>query len=76
MLHSSRFKEKEPDIEIIQVEQEKKMDEIMYEVEHTPKILMLKNGEVEPIRCGVCDWCKHTKVLTHPIWSSELLGEI
>ena len=69
-------KEKEPDIEIIQVEQEK-MDEIMYEVEiNTPKILMLKNGEVEPIRCGVCDWCKHTKVLTHPIWSSELLGEI
>ena len=69
-------KEKEPDIEIIQLEPNL-LDEVIREVEqNTPKILMLKNGEVEPIRCGICDWCKHTKVLTRPIWSSELLGEI
>lgn len=69
-------KEEFPDIEIIQLEQEK-MDEALAQVEtNTPKILMLKSGEIEPIRCGLCDYCKHTKVLTAPIWSSELLGEI
>ena len=27
------------------------------------KILSLKNEEIDPIRCEVCDWCKHTKIL-------------
>lgn len=69
-------KEKVPNIEIIQID-DKHLSEKLYEVEqNTPKILMLKNREVEPIRCGICDWCKHTKVLTKPIHFSELLGEI
>lgn len=69
-------KEKEPDLEIIQLEQSL-MDEALIEVErNTPNIVLLKNKEVEPTRCGLCDYCKHTKVLTKPIWSSELLGEI
>jgi hypothetical protein len=69
-------KEKVADIEIIQVEQTL-LDEALAEVEtNTPKILMLKNREIEPIRCGTCDYCKQTKVLTGPIWSSELLGEV
>lgn len=69
-------KEKEPNIEIIQLEPSL-LDEVIREVEsNTPKILMLKSGEVEPIRCGTCGYCRSTKILTHPIWSSELLGEI
>lgn len=69
-------KEKEPNLEIIHIDN-KHLREKLYEVEqNTPKILMLKNREVEPIRCGICDWCKHTKVLTKPIHFSELLGEI
>jgi len=69
-------KEKVADIEIIQVEQTL-LDEALAEVEsNTPKILMLKNREIDPIRCGTCDYCKQTKVLTGPIWSSELLGEV
>ena len=69
-------KEKETDIEIIQVPQVW-MDERLAEVEcNTPKILMLKNGEIDPIRCDACDYCKHTKVLTSPIWPDELLGEV
>jgi hypothetical protein len=69
-------KEKFPNIEIIQAEQPL-LDEALAEVEtNTPKIMMLKCREVEPIRCGVCDYCKHTKVLTGPIWSSDLLGAV
>lgn len=69
-------KEKVTDIEIIQVEQTL-LDEALTQIQiDTPKILLLKNKEVEPIRCGTCDYCKHTKVLTGPIWSSELLGEV
>lgn len=69
-------KEKVPDIEIIQCEQSL-LDEALTEIaSNTHKILSLKKKEVTPIRCGVCDYCKHTKVLKGPIWSSELLGEV
>ena len=69
-------KEEYPDIEVIQVEQAL-MDEALAEVEkNVPHILSLKNGEYEPIRCERCDYCKHTKVLTHSIWSSELLVDV
>lgn len=38
-----------------------------------PRILAVKNGTVEPHRCGVCDYCKATKVLTEPI-DMDLVG--
>lgn len=69
-------KEKVPNIEIIQIDNNH-LKTKLYEVEqNTPKIIALKNREIEPIRCGVCDYCKHTKVLTRPIHFSELIGEI
>lgn len=69
-------KEKVPNIEIIQIDNNH-LKSKLYEVEqNTPKIIALKNKEIEPIRCGVCDWCKFTKVLTKPIHFSELLGEV
>ena len=69
-------KEKEPNIEIIQIDNQH-LKEKLYEVEqNTPKIMMLKKGEVDPIRCEMCDYCKHTKVLTKPIHFSELIGEV
>lgn len=69
-------KEKYPNIEIIQID-DKHLKEKLYEIEaNVPKILQLKNHEIEPIRCGVCDYCKHTKVLTRPIHFSELIEEI
>lgn len=69
-------KEKEPDIQVIAVEQQL-LDEALTEIEHNvPNILALKNGSLKPIRCGHCDYCKYTKVLDKPIWSSELLGEV
>ena len=69
-------KEKVPNIEIIQIDNDH-LKTKLYEVEqNTPKIIALKNREIKPIRCGVCDYCKHTKVLTRPIHFSELIGEI
>lgn len=69
-------KEKFTDLEIIQVEQTL-LDEALADVEaNTHKVIALKKGDNEPLRCGCCDYCKHTKVLTSPIWSSELLGEV
>ena len=69
-------KEKETDIEIIQVPQTI-MDECLRSIENNiPKIVMLKNGEIDPIRCEMCDYCKHTKILTRPILPDELIGEI
>lgn len=65
-----------PDIQLIAVEQSL-LDEAITEVERNVSgIVALKNGEVNPIRCEHCDYCKHTRILKAPIWSSELIGEV
>lgn len=69
-------KEKETDIELIWIPDEHLREKLIEVEQNTPKILALKSGDVEPIRCELCDYCKHTKVLTKPIHFSELLGEI
>ncbi|WMC91227.1 PD-(D/E)XK nuclease-like domain-containing protein [Kineothrix sp. MB12-C1] len=71
-------KEEFPDIDIIQVEQSL-MDAALSEVEkNVPSILAVKEGEYAPVRCERrdCNYCKHTKVLTHSIWSDELMVNI
>lgn len=69
-------KEKEPDIQVIACEQSL-LDEALAEVENNvPKILALKNNDIDPVRCEHCDYCKHTKILKAPIWSSDLIGEV
>lgn len=68
-------KEEYPDIDVIQVEQSL-MDGALEEVKkNIPSILALKKGEYDPVRCEKrdCNYCKHTKKLTHSIWSSELI---
>lgn len=69
-------KEKETDIELIWIPDEHLREKLIEVEQNTPKILALKSGDVEPIRCELCDYCKHTKVLTKPIHFSELLGEV
>lgn len=40
----------------------------MTEIEHNmPRILDLKAGLIKPDRCELCDYCRHTKVLTNVI---------
>lgn len=69
-------KETEPDLEIIHID-DMHLKEKLIEIEsNVPKILALKSGEYDPIRCDMCDYCRHTKVLTKPIHYSELMTEV
>ena len=36
-------------------------------------VLLVKSGEVEPIPCGKCDWCKATEPITKVINISDLI---
>lgn len=47
---------------------------VLDEVERNiPRVLRVKSGEVEPDRCGVCDYCKATKKLIKPIYFRDLI---
>lgn len=73
---SAISKEKEPDLEVIYIPNdilEQKLEEVK---DNMPSILAVKNGLSKAQRCGYCDYCRHTKVLTKAIHFSELFGEI
>ena len=40
------------------------------------RVRMIKNGEIEPCRCGKCLLCRQTKVVDKIIDWRELLGEV
>lgn len=61
------------DIEVIEIP-EWRRQEILGDVERAmPRILAVKAGEVEPERCGVCEYCRATKELKEPI-DFEMVG--
>lgn len=61
------------DMEIIHIPDWRR-DELLKEIERRiPRILALKSGQAEPERCGVCDYCRATKILTEPL-DFELVG--
>lgn len=69
-------KEVEPDIRIIQVTQNY-LDEALTVIEsNIRRVLSVKNGEVEPDRCDLCDCCKHNRVLKAPISIMDLTYRI
>ncbi|WP_260453690.1 PD-(D/E)XK nuclease-like domain-containing protein [Listeria booriae] len=47
--------------------------EYLYVAEEMPRILKLKAGEIAPIRCNKCDYCRFSKVLNDTIEVEELL---
>ena len=66
-------KQDPPDKEIISVPRWRRV-ELLEDVEHKmPRILAIKRGEIPPMRCGVCEYCRATKVLTEPI-DFEMVG--
>lgn len=66
-------KEDEPDIAVIWIDQET-LDRALTEVKsNVGNITMLKNGDVEPIRCEKCSFCRKTKKLTKAIHYSEIM---
>jgi hypothetical protein len=69
-------KEKYPDIDIIGIDNAT-IDRALMEIEkNIPRILKLKAGELQPDRCGQCDYCRSTKELTGPIHFSDLILKI
>ena len=59
-------KERVPDIKVIQIPQHV-LDAALGLVEaKLERFDLIKSGEVEPIRCEKCDYCKSTKILTAP----------
>ena len=59
-------KEKTPDIKLIQFPQHI-LDTALKMVEaKIDRFDLIKSGEVEPIRCEQCEYCRDTKVLTAP----------
>ena len=66
-------KEDSPEIKIIYIDQ-MTLDHALNEIEmNMPSVLAVKNGEAEPIRCGRCNYCKSTEVLTGPIRMDDLI---
>jgi len=66
-------REKFPDICVVQLDDFKIRDALANVEKCMPNILRVKAGELEPTRCETCDYCKSTRVLTKPIWASELV---
>lgn len=59
-------KEKVPDIKIVHIP-DAVLDAAYHLVEaKIDRFDLIKKGEVEPIRCEKCDYCKSTKILTGP----------
>lgn len=64
-------KETPADIAVVQIEQER-LDAELDWLEHAmPRIDALREGIIEPERCGCCDYCRETKVLTGAVSLSE-----
>jgi hypothetical protein len=60
-------KEKEPNIELFSIPQQR-IDYCLEIVkQNAPLYANIKLGLIEPTRCGTCDYCKSTKVLTQVI---------
>jgi len=69
-------KEKVTDIEVVGIDQQAIDHTMSLIVTNINRINDLKQGRAEPKRCGLCDWCRQTKVLTGPVHYSELIFKI
>lgn len=68
-------KEDEPEIEVINIDQMTLDHALNYVEMNMASVLMVKNKEVEPVRCEKCDFCKRTKKLTGAISMQDLIEE-
>ena len=68
-------KEDEPEIAIIGIDQQS-LDHALNEIEmNMPSVLAVKNGDVEPVRCEKCNYCKKTAKLNKVIHYNDLIYE-
>ena len=66
-------KQDPPDKEIISVPRWRRAELLEDVKRNMPRILAVKSGEMPPKRCGVCEYCRATKMLTEPI-DFEMVG--
>lgn len=66
-------KEDEPELALVYVDQDTLDDSLAFIEENMPKVLAVKNGDVEPVRCGKCEYCKRTMKIKKPIHFTELI---
>lgn len=59
-------KENTPGIKIIHIPDHILQDALRLVEAKIDRFDLIKNGDVEPIRCEKCDYCKATKILTEP----------
>lgn len=60
-------KEEPSDLEVIHIPQYALDDALSFVEKRIPRVLAVKRGDVQPERCGICSYCRSTKVLTAPI---------
>ena len=66
-------KEKYPDKAVINMTDPERLVKELADVEaNMPRILAVKAGIEEPVRCEVCDYCRSTKMLSGAIHYTEL----
>ena len=64
-------KESPPDIQVIQIEQERMDAELSWLETALPRYDAIKQGIIEPERCGKCPYCRESHIITEPV----MLGE-
>lgn len=68
-------KEKETDLAVIQISQPYLDVALEMVRSDLQRYQAIKKGEIEPVRCEHCDYCKRTKVLTSVIGMEDLNNE-
>lgn len=66
-------KQDPPDKDIISIPEWRRVEALEEIEKNMPRILAVKNGEQAPERCGMCEYCRATKMITEPI-DFEMVG--
>lgn len=67
-------KEKQPDKELIELTEEWLEEGLDYIKEHAKHVYYVSLGEIEPQKCGHCDYCKSQKQLHEILTIDDLLS--
>lgn len=60
-------KEDYTDLEIVDIPLWRREECLVWLEKQMPRVLDVKSGKEQPKRCGICDYCKASKVLTGPV---------
>lgn len=66
-------KQNPPDIDLLHIPSYRRQECLKEVEQNLPRILAVKNGDVEPEGCGVCPYCRSIKQIKEPI-DYELTG--